>query len=80
MKRRYSSSILERQRGHLYRFYIHGKEEGNNTMNNFIPISLIIIEMDKFLTRHNLPELTEEEIGNLKSSLQIESPLSNQSP
>lgn len=49
-------------------------------MNNFIPISLIIIEMDKFLTRHNLPELTEEEIGNLKSSLQIESPLSNQSP
>lgn len=38
-----------------------------------------MIEMDKFLQRHKPPELTEEEIGNLKSSAQIESPLSNQS-
>lgn len=44
-------------------------------MNNFISITLIIIEVDKFLGRHKLSKLPQEEIGNLRSTFQMESPL-----
>lgn len=54
------------------RSYIDKKTKGN--MNNFIPISLIIIEMKKFLESHKLSKLSQDEIGYLRNTLQMESP------
>lgn len=42
-----------------------------NIVNNFISINLITYEMNKFLERHKLAKLTQEEIGNLNSPTHI---------
>ena len=55
------------------RSYIDKKTKGN-IMNNFIPISLIIIEMKKFLESHKLSKFSQDEIGYSRNTFQMESP------
>lgn len=74
MERGSTLSILQRQ-GDISKTLHRQKKNKGNILNNFIPITLIIIEVDKFLERHKLSKLPQEEIGNLRSTFQMESPL-----